>query len=159
MASPNMFAGGSSIRNLYWAGVNENNNAILGVNYGQLLNTTGCAVTRCGGGTGPGIQVRNGAVEISAGIDISNTTGHAIEVQHGYLNMLGAVTGTGNTGAGVYAHSGSIVHIKNGAPPTLTGTVGDLSFDGTTEATEWATVDAGTPAVSSTELSMCKEVA
>jgi len=161
VASPNMITSGCSIRNLYWAGVNENNNAVLGTNYGQLLSgvAAGYAVTRFGGGTGPGIQVRNGALEIGAGVDISNITGHAIEVQHGYLNLLGAVTGSSNTGAGVYAHSGSVVHIKNGAaPPTLTGTVGDLSFDGTTQASTWAAIDGGAPAVSAAELSMAKEV-
>lgn len=105
------------------------------------------------------LVMRDSSVSMAAAADVSGSASHGITVaNNSYLNMLGAVTGSGNAGAGVYAHSGAIVHIKNGAAPTLTGTVGDLSFDGSTEASEWSAIDGGTPAVSSAELSMCKEV-
>jgi len=64
-----------------------------------------------------------------------------------------------SSGAGVYAHSGSVVHIKDGAPPTLTGTVGDLSTDGTTQISTWAAIDAGTPVAVLAEMTLAKEVA
>lgn len=90
--------------------------------------------------------------------DIDNAGSHGIELRHSLLEMPSlAVSGSGNTGAGVYAHTGSEVVIKDGTPPTITGTVGDLSFDGTTEASTWANIDAGTPVNSAAEVSMAKE--
>jgi hypothetical protein len=71
---------------------------------------------------------------------------------------LEEVVGSNSGGFGVYAHSGSIVHIPNGKPPTISGGTGDLSFDGSTEASSWASLDAGTPVNSAAEVSMAKEV-
>jgi hypothetical protein len=90
---------------------------------------------------------------------IENCGSHAIEAHHSLIKFTGAVAGTGNTGAGLYIHSGSYAHITNGTPPTVTGgTPGDVSFDGTSEASSWATIDAGTPATDTTEMSAVKEV-
>jgi hypothetical protein len=73
--------------------------------------------------------------------------------------MTAAVSGTGNTGAGVHAKNNSTVLIADGSPPTLTGTVGNLSFDGTTQASTWAAIDGGTPAIETTaDLVVAKEV-
>lgn len=122
----------------------------------EISNTANYANTKLGGGTN-GITMDNSYVRIASG-DISNCSSHAISMAHSELIFQGAVTGTTNTGAGVYAHSGSVIHIKHGSPPTLTGTVGNLSIDGTTEATSWTTLDAGVPYVSAMEMTMAKEV-
>ena len=58
--------------------------------------------------------------------------------------MFGVVGGSGNTGAGLRGNSGSNVFITDGSTPTITGTVGDISTDGTTEDATWAEIDAGT---------------
>jgi hypothetical protein len=74
--------------------------------------------------------------------------------------MTGAVTGSGNTGAGVYAHSGSTVIIKNGSAPTLTGTVGNLAISSAAaEESTWANIDAGNIISIANEMTMAKEVA
>ncbi len=119
-----------------------------------IATSTGCAATRFGS-----ILFADSTSRIGSGVDISGSASHAIECNHSRLHLDGAVTGTGNTGAGVYAHNGSVVNIKNGAPPTLTGTVGDLSFDGTTEECEWTDIDAGNKHTDLTEATVAKEVA
>jgi hypothetical protein len=108
--------------------------------------------------SGDGISCFNSEISLTAGVDISNCAGHGIVAIRSHVHLGGVVTGSGNTGAGLLLHTLSSAHIIDGSTPTLTGTVGDLSFDGVTENATWAGVDAGTPAVSATELSMCKEV-
>jgi len=139
---------GSRIKSLQVAGVDATN-----LNAAMISTTAGYATT-----TLNYLRLVDSTVRIGAGVSVSDSSTHGIEVNHGRVHLDGAVTGTGNTGAGVYAHSGSVVHIKNGAAPTLTGTVGNLSFDGTTEASTWAAIDAGTKAVDLSELSLAKEV-
>lgn len=91
-------------------------------------------------------------------MDLSNSSSHAIIAERSSLSIEAAITGTGNAGAGLYIHSMSKATIADGSPPTVTGTVGDISFDGTTSASTWATVDGGTPASSSVEFSSVSEV-
>jgi hypothetical protein len=109
---------------------------------------------------GVGLLMRNSSAKMDEGVDISNCSSHAIELEKSLLHMDGVVTGTSNVGAGVYAHLGSMIKIKNGSPPTLTGgaTPGDLSTDGATEASTWAAIDAGTPLADTTEMVVAKEV-
>jgi len=125
-----------------------------------IRSTSGYATTKLGAASvALGLSVRDSAVVVGSGVNIANCTSHAVECNNSRLHLDGAVTGTGNAGAGVYAHSGSVVHIKNGAPPTITGTVGDLSTDGTTQVSTWAAIDAGTPVAVLAEMTMAKEVA
>lgn len=107
---------------------------------------------------GTSIIVENSAIKISDA-DISDSGLHGIEAINSMLNFTDVVSGTGNAGAGVYAHSGSIVHIKDGSPPTLTGAIGDISTDGTTEATTFAAVDGGEAYSDDLENTAIKEVA
>lgn len=128
------------------------------INSGYLFaNASGYATTKFTNSAGPGCLF-DGSVLSVKDATFYGSSGHGIELKGGVLSIVGAVSGTGNTGAGVYAHSGSVVHIKHGTPPTLTGTVGDFSTDGTTAATTWAAVDGGTPYTDASELTMVKEV-
>ena len=92
---------------------------------------------------GIGLYMKNSYVSLSDTIDISNCSSHAIELDNSRIDFLGATTGSGNTGAGLYGHSGSKVLITDGSPPTLTGTVGEISSDGITEMAQWSDVDGG----------------
>jgi hypothetical protein len=125
---------------------------------GDAVNDTGYATTKLGGGGTVGITLRGCTYWVMGdGVDISDCGSHGIEVIDS-LVKVGAIAGSGNGGAGVYAHSGSVVHIEDGSPPTITGTVGDLSTDGTTEASTWADIDAGTSVADIAEMTMVKEV-
>lgn len=133
--------------------VNANNSGY------HLLNATGYYNLKIGNASkANGILINSSTIRVKSTVDISNNTSHGIVLNKSFLHLDGGVTGTGNGGAGVYAHSGSVVHVKHGAVPTITGTVGNLSFDGTTEASTWAAIDGGTPATSTAEMSLAKEV-
>lgn len=76
-------------------------------------------------------------------LEVKNCGSHGIELINSTLKNYGAITGSGNTGAGVYAHSGSKLITDDGVPSTLTGTVGDLAVsDPTKEEITWADLDA-----------------
>jgi hypothetical protein len=79
---------------------------------------------------------------------IRNSPAHGIEAVKSYLVMGGNVQGTGNTLFGVYARDLSLVETP-GAAPTVTGSSGDLTLDGSTPIL-WAS---GLPAVNTTSLS------
>lgn len=163
VVTKNLFVGNGGVMPNFAFGSRANSFTVGGSRLlakdGSALITTSAnfATTKFGGGA-IGIKLYSAAVRIGAGVDVSGCSSHGIEANNSYLWLDGAVTGTGNTGAGVYAHSGSVVHIKDGAAPTLTGTVGDLSFDGTTQASTWAAIDGGTPAALAAEVSMAKQV-
>jgi hypothetical protein len=125
-----------------------------GVASANVVNTSGYAPTIFEGGL---LVADSLALRIDSG-QISGPT-HCIESKHSRLWLNGAVSGAGAAGAGVYAHSGSVVHTKAGAPPTITGTVGDLSTDGTTQASTWAAIEAGAPVAVLAEMTMAKKVA
>ena len=85
--------------------------------------------------------------------DISNSSTHGIVVGgSSALGIEGGLTGSGNTGAGIHVKQCSKVFIKSGVTPTVTGTVGDTSLDGTTEASTWAAIVAGANVVDLTGL-------
>jgi hypothetical protein len=123
-----------------------------------MVNSAGWATTKISNSGGVGITLgRNSFLGISGGT-IADCSSHGIEVfGNSLLWVKGAAAGTGNAGAGVYAHSGAVVHITSGTPPTITGTVGNFTFDGTTEAGTWAGVDAGVPVAHAAEASSVKE--
>jgi hypothetical protein len=108
--------------------------------------------------SGSGVTVKDSDLYVAAGIDFSDSGSHGLEAENSVVQLDGAVVGSGNTGAGVRAHTRSTVTIKNGAAPTVTGTVGNFSIDGTTEASTWAVIDAGTPAQDTVEQTVAKEI-
>jgi hypothetical protein len=102
-----------------------------------------------------------------AKLSINNCGSHAIELQDSFLDLAGiaagsAISGSSNTGAALYAHLGSKAVFPSGKAPTLEGTVGDISLDGTTEESTWAAIDADTPingaTVGNDEFVIVKEV-
>ncbi len=110
-------------------------------------------------GAYPAFLAIDSSLVIRSDCDFSNPFGHGIESKKSFLRLTGAITGTCVGGAGVYAHSGSVIHTTSGSPPTLTGTVGgDLSVDGTTQATTWAAIEAGTNYTNTDEMTMAKKV-
>lgn len=112
------------------------------------------------GSDGVGIQIKNSYFSIPSTSNkdpiIQNCASHGIDLDHSSAKIEKAIAGTGNTGAGVYAHTHSALRIKSGVTPTITGTAGDLSTDGTTEASTWAAVAGGTPVVDLVELCTIK---
>jgi hypothetical protein len=126
-----------------------------------IKDYAGYQVCSISNSSGVGLLIQHSEVKLGDDGDISNCSSHGIEVDHSKLLIRGNLAGSGNGGGGVYAHAGSFVEIDNGDPPTLTGNMDsgtDLTFNGTTEASSWATIDAGTPASDPTEMSMAKEV-
>jgi hypothetical protein len=111
---------------------------------------------------GVGIKFINSQFRFNRG-SVHDCLTHGIESINSQLTFIGVFAGTGNGGAGIYAHDVSDVQIKHGAPPTLTGGIGDISTDGVTPAGTWAEVDAagvGVPAIVDIgECTVIKEVA
>jgi hypothetical protein len=155
-------SGGLSFGSAFLAGIRAENISLQGsIDSFMLLDSaSGYAVTYVTNPSGVGLLLRGCPLVSLGDVSIGACSSHGVEVVGSFLklSMSGATTGTGNAGAGVYAHSGSVVHIKDGTPPTITGAVGDFSTDGTTAATTWAAVDGGTPYTDATELTMVKEV-
>lgn len=93
------------------------------------------------------------------GAVIEDCGSHAIEVRGTRLWLWKNVQGTGNSGAGVYAHDDAKIWITDGSPPTLTGTVGDLAISNPTlEEATWAEIDGGEDAAIMAESTLAKEV-
>lgn len=112
----------------------------------QIYNSSGFSPTKISGSSAVGLLVENSYCGIGPAVIIESNASHGIEVRgQSTLVLDGAVVGSSNAGAGVYAHTHSAVRTKAGSPPTLTGTLGDCSTDGTTQATTWADVEAGSP--------------
>jgi hypothetical protein len=122
-----------------------------------LLTSTNYAPTRIN----EGLLLRGCRVSMGSG-DLSGSGAHGIECLDTFLEFTGAVSGSGHSVSGVYAHTSSTVLIADGSPPTLTGTTADLSIDGTTQISTWAAIDAGTAVngatVGNDEFVIAKEV-
>jgi len=125
---------------------------------GGLVNSPGYAQTKIKNATGVGLTLLAGSDIEMNGVDVSGCGSHGIEVDNSRLRMTGVVSGVSNVGAGIYAHANSFVSFPSGTAPTITGTVGDLSTDGTTEADEWIDINAGTPVVDTSEMTAVKGV-
>lgn len=80
---------------------------------------------------------------VTGALSLSGMASHGIDLQRSTLSATSVISGSGLGGAGVYAHDFSLVSYT--AAPTVTGTVGDCSTDGTTQASTWAAITAGTP--------------
>lgn len=128
-----------------------------------IENSSGYAKTVIDNASGVGFTIENSTVKMEA-LEINDCGSHGIEVNDSklYHDGTAALAGTGNAGAGCYVHSQSNVHITDGSPPTLTGTVGDVSLDSTTEESTWAAIDGGTAidgaTVGNNEFVVVKEV-
>jgi hypothetical protein len=119
------------------------------VNY--FLNTSGYAATRLDGGC----KFIKSDIYIGASVTFNAAT-YGIEVIQSRVQFNGVVTGTGNT-FGMYIHQNSYCKVVSGSVPTLSGSSGDVTVDGSTQATTWATVDGGTALRSTTEFSIVTE--
>jgi hypothetical protein len=101
-----------------------------------------------------GIYILNSNIGIKE-LTSSYSSSHGIELENSTLRVVisGTLSGSSNTGAGVYAHSGSrmLIHTDS-TTVTITGTVGHLSVDGTTEDSTWTAITGGTPAVDTGEM-------
>jgi hypothetical protein len=129
--------------------------------YGAPISFDYSSSRRCtiGGGAGVGLLIQNCEVQVQR-INISNAGTHGIEVKNGTLRIDGVLAGTGNGTSGVYAHQGSKVFTKSGSVPTITGNSGtvELSFDGSTQKADWATVDGAPQVETATDLLIAKAV-
>jgi hypothetical protein len=123
--------------------------------YGVWQNTAGHAPTSIDSVTGVGLTAI-GSQLLLGNMAISNCTSHAISLKASTATISAALEGTGNTGAGILAQQGSHVRYPVGTPPTITGTVGDLSVDGTTQVSTWAAITAGTPVADTSEMVTAK---
>jgi len=74
-------------------------------------------------------------------LSISNSASHAIQMKNNsILTVEEVIEGSGNGGAGIMAYGNSQVLVKDGVVPTVTGTVGDISVDGTVQDATWAQI-------------------
>ena len=90
-------------------------------------------------------------------LEIKNCASHGIEVNNSQIQFEGGISGTGNAGAGVYAHNGATVTTKAGTAPTLTGTAGDLAVTNPASAdATWAQINGGDTLVSAAERTLVK---
>jgi len=94
----------------------------------HMVNTGGYAPTTVSGASGVGLLVDKSYFKIGSGVTIADNVSHGVEVKnHSNLILDGAVTGSGNGGVGLYAHSGSQVQISGSSPPTVTGSDGNVA--------------------------------
>ncbi len=106
-----------------------------------------------------GVQVINSSMGIKY-LMVNSSSTHAVELVNSLLMIIteGSLVGSANTGAGVYAHSGSTMLIEvDNSTLTLTGSVGNFSTDGTTQKSTWAAIQGGTPAVDTDEMTIAEE--
>lgn len=129
-----------------------------GVN-GGIAKSTGYQ-TKIDSSPDVGLIIQDGSDVIIAGaVDISSCTSHGIEVNGSTLRFTGIASGTGNGGAGCYAHNGSRVTIANGSAPTLTGTAGNLAVSNpAAQESTWAAIDSGTPVWVDNEGTLAREI-
>lgn len=112
------------------------------------------------GSSGAGLNLEDSTISILDPLSIDDSTTNGVQAKHSRVEIgTAALSGSGNGGAGLYAIEGSIVTIKDGYKPTITGSVGDVSTDGTTEATTWEGVAIGSPYSDIGEMVLVKEVA
>lgn len=103
-----------------------------------------------------GIRVQNSLFRINSPVIIQNNTSHGIEAKNCLVELNGAISGS-NGGAGVYAHSNAVVYTKIGTLPTITGSIGDTTTDGTTPNNTWSVIDGGTQIADITQFTIIKK--
>lgn len=150
-----------------WLGARAKGNVVtrgcVGRGWGFIANQSGYATTKINPASGVGLLIKSSDLDLDSGT-IENCGSHGIEIQSSRIDIQGALAGTGNGGAGIRGHLGAKVLIKNGDPPTITGTVGDFSVDGSAGvdlgsgvSAFWNDVDGGTPHADATEMVVVKE--
>lgn len=79
-------------------------------------------------------------------VKIQNNATHGIDAFKSWIKLTGYIGGGGNVKYGVKAEQ-SVIAIKNGEQPPITGLLGDFSSDGTNPLGTWAEVDGGTQCI------------
>lgn len=149
---------GSLVKRCYWFQVGQSFETESALN--NIESASGYAKAVFGPSADSGLVAKESVVRIGSSVDFSGNTAHGIDAEGSTVAFSATTTGSGNGGAGIYAHSGSQVTIKDGSPPTLTGTVGDVAVtDPESEDTTWADVDAGNPLQIAAESTAIREVA
>ena len=112
-----------------------------------LPSTSSYSSCEIDGSSGVGVDSTNSNLLLPSTTNqpiIQNCASHGISLKSSTLELQDGIDGTGNVGAGIYACRNSQIIVSAGiTTPTLTGTVGDISVDGTTEAITWADVMEG----------------
>ena len=113
---------GCRFENVVFDACSIRESAILGSNFKNVID----------GASSVGILL-NGVVGHSYFVantwEIKNCASHGLEAIGSTVSFLGDVTGSGNGGVGLYAHSGSQVDILGTSPPTVTGSLGDVAIN------------------------------
>jgi len=108
-----------------------------------------------------GIDAKDSRILLTLSAIVRSNASHGIALDNSILNCEGTsvLSGTGNIGAGIYAHSGSKVSYPDGSAPTITGTVGDIAItDSASEDLTWAELDAAGKAIYAEEDVILKKV-
>ena len=107
-----------------------------------LVQSANCRPIIINGSADVGLNIEQSKCTISGGAaEISNSTTHAIELNGAELNMIdGGISGSSNGGLGLYAHDRSLVKLARAAPPTVTGSDGDVAVNDPTLPDTWANV-------------------
>lgn len=107
-----------------------------------------------------GVVIEGGLVRLAA-CTINNGAGHGLEIKGADVIFTGVVAGSATGGHGVYIHRRSSLEYLIASPPTISGDAGasgDLTVDGSADASTWAAITGGTPVAILAELSMVKAV-
>ena len=114
---------------------------------------------------GPGVLIEGGEGGHRSGggvLNIHDCGGNGIEIRTNAsfkaLANAGNLQGSNNSNFGLYAHGKSLVTFPDGKAPSISGTSGQVTTDGATQASTWPAIDGGTPVVDANELTLVKEI-
>jgi len=88
-------------------------------------------------GASAGVQLDWSTLEVDGLTDLSNCTNWTFYLRQSELLINSAITGTGNTGWGLDLTAGPHAFVWLDASPTISGSAGEVTVDGTTDVT-WA---------------------
>jgi len=115
---------------------------------GSVLVEEGSFLDIADGTIDNGVELYQSAGIFRAAATIDHDAGTCISLQASTARLDAAVSGTADTTYyGVRLASGSTVMLRSGGTPTIAGSGGDFTFDGSSSAGTWAGVVAGTPVV------------
>lgn len=130
---------------------------------GGWRQRSGYAQAQCDSSPSGGTALGNGVLAkrsslIMRDVVLTDNDSHGLEMYQSDVEFLGAISGSGNGGAGTYTHTGSSLVTKSGSTPTVTGSVGEISVSNPAaqEAT-WSSLSSGNVAIA-TEMTLVKEV-
>lgn len=120
--------------------------------FGSYLDISGPTTTSnhptptIDGSADHGIEIRNSVTKFVE-LSVSNSANDAIRIlDESKVTFLKAITGSGNTGFSLNVGEGCSVVLED--TNTITSTAGEISFDGTNEATTFSAVEGGASAIS-----------